>query len=72
MSEIKGYKVLTDLQKHDVNTIKEYEANFLECLKGLWDCTGNDKRWLSIARTHIEEASMAACRAITQPDTVEF
>jgi len=27
----------------------------------------NPRRWLSIGRTHVEEASMAVCRAIAQP-----
>jgi hypothetical protein len=79
MTDIKGYKVLTDQQKDAINTIKKHEEQFLEWLKLAWnhndlisDNPIPDKRWLSIARTHIEEASMAACRAIAQPHTVEF
>ena len=72
MTDIKGYKPLTDTQKAEMNLIKSLEKNMLEYIRTLWSDEANDKRWLSIARTHIEEASMAACRAITKPDTVEF
>lgn len=76
MSEIKGYKILTDEQKSHVNAVKDAEQQLLMLMKSY---TGEpamgyklDMRWFSIARTHFEQGFMAMCRAITQPDTVEF
>jgi hypothetical protein len=71
---IKGYKQLTDMQITDINVVKDLEAAFLNHLRVLFEypSVDIDKRWISIARSHIEQASMAAVRAITKPDTVEF
>jgi hypothetical protein len=77
MTDITGYKPLNDEQKSHMNAIKQKESEFLSLLKAFLEPEPAlsytlDKRWLMIARTHIEEASMAACRAVTSPSTVEF
>jgi len=73
MTDIKGYKVLTDYQKQDINKLKDLEISILLELKGLaLRHPDIDKRWFSIARTHFEQACMSAVRAITKPETVEF
>lgn len=77
MSDIKGYKVLTDEQKSHLNATKNLEAQVLNFVKSFVDTDSPpgyelDRRWASIARTHFEEGFMAFCRSITSPDTVEF
>ena len=73
MTEIKGYKPLTEWQKFSMNQVKELEIGMLNLLKTLSEGIQSvDSRWISISRTHIEQASMAAVRAIAQPETVEF
>lgn len=76
MSEIKGYKVLSEAQKGLINSLKARELDLLDLLKSMQVDEGVaftvDKRWLSIARTHLEQAFMAAVRSIAQPETIEF
>jgi hypothetical protein len=72
MTDIQGYKVLTEAQIQYMNKLKTLERDLLLELKGLSLLTQMDKRWTSVARTHIEQGFMAANRAIAQPDTVEF
>ncbi len=73
-AEIKGYKKLTAEDLHHLNGVKELEKIVLQHLKRLGSVENYsvDKRWLSIARTNMEQGFMAACRAIAQPETVEF
>lgn len=72
MSEIKGYKPLSDEQKASMNLLKELEGTLLTALKRYNDMPEINKRWVSIARTHFEQGFMAAVRAIAQPQTIEF
>ena len=72
MSAIKGYKELTAEQIDAINHMKDFEAEALSGLKTLSEMEGIDRRWLSIARTNIEQGYMAAIRSITKPNTVEF
>lgn len=69
----KDWRKLTAEEAKVLDELKIMEQEFLTYLKGIWHSTLNaDKRWLSIARTHIEEASMAARKAVSRPDTIEF
>ena len=70
--EIKGYRELTVEEKEAINMIKTAEVVLLHLVKQLFATSTNDKRWLSIARTHFEEGFMAAVRGVAQPDTVDF
>lgn len=72
MTDIKGYKPLSEEQKVWMNSVKEVEARALWLLQVLNTETGMDKRWLAIARTNLELGFMAAVRSIAQPETVEF
>lgn len=50
-----------------VNLNKLAEEGVLRILDGLEGVEGTDRRWLAIARTHIEQGFMAANRAIFRP-----
>jgi len=75
MTNIKGYKVLSEDQKGLINSLKSHEIDLLDLFKSM-QVEGAaftvDKRWLNIARTHLEQAFMAAVRSVAQPETVEF
>jgi hypothetical protein len=72
VSEITGYKPLNEAQIQYMNRFKELERDLLLELKGLSLLANMNIRWASIARTHFEQGFMAACRAITKPETIEF
>lgn len=76
MSDIKGYKPLNDQQKSHMNAFKQREQDLLIMMKAYLGepqlSYKLDMRWFNIARTHFEQGFMAACRAIAQPETVEF
>lgn len=73
MIEIIGYKSLSDKQVEEINNLKYMEEKIL---RHLCDLVGNefyiDKRWLSIAKTNIEQGFMAAVRSIANPDKIEW
>lgn len=64
---VKGYRTLGDKEIANMNRIKEISRQFLAQLEFLSDGV-NDPRWLAIARTDMQTACMAACRAIARPD----
>lgn len=66
-STVKGYRTLTDKEIANMNRLKEISRQFLAQLEFL-DDGENDRRWLAIARTDMQTACMAACRAVARPD----
>lgn len=66
-STVKGYRTLSDKEIANMNRVKEISRQFLAQLEFLNDGV-NDLRWLAIARTDMQTACMAACRAIARPD----
>lgn len=68
------HRTLTPAQVERIEIIKKAETAFLQTLVAvLQDAeTAADPRWVAIARTHVEEGAMAAVRAVTKPDAVEF
>ncbi|UUE37956.1 hypothetical protein L0Y26_08605 [Pectobacterium aroidearum] len=67
-STVKGYRSLTDKEIANMNRLKEISRQFLAQLEFL-DDGENDRRWLAIARTDMQTACMAACRAVARPDS---
>ncbi|WP_313824021.1 hypothetical protein [Leclercia sp.] len=65
--EVKGYRTLTEKDIANMNRLKEISRQFLAQLEFLNDGE-NDPRWLAIARTDMQTACMAACRAVARPD----
>ena len=66
-STVKGYRTLGDKEIANMNRVKEISRQFLAQLEFLNDGI-NDQRWLAIARTDMQTACMAACRAVARPD----
>lgn len=66
-STIKGYRALSDKQISNMNRLKEISRQFIAQLVFL-DDGENNGRWLSIAKTEMQSACMAACQAVYRPD----
>lgn len=77
---VKGYAPTQSQAAIDaVNQLKVLEEKYLRYLDLLISANGPsdldgalyDPRWLAIARTHIQEGTMAAARAIFKPQRLE-
>lgn len=67
---VSGYKPQTEEAVALVNDNKESEERILRVIDELSGRDDIDKRWLSIARTNIEQGFMALNRSIFQPGRV--
>ncbi len=65
--KITGFRDLTQDEIDAMNAVKAAEKEFAELWKRLGGIEGIDRRWLAVARTHIEEGCSAAVRAVAQP-----
>jgi hypothetical protein len=75
MSEIKGYRKLSEVEISEINELKEIETDILGKINYMGTCghldkrfENIDKRWLAIGKTHIEEGFMAIVRSIAKPE----
>ena len=68
---IKGYQPISDERLSLVNENKVAEANLLARLDQMSSRVDLDTRWISIARTHIEQGFMALNRSILRPQRVK-
>jgi hypothetical protein len=67
-----GYRDQTDGNVMLVNESKIAEEKLLRVIEQL-DVNGiGDKRWLAIAKTHLEQGFMALNRAIFKPERVQI
>lgn len=66
-SKVKGYRTLSEQDIADMNSLKALSRQFVSHLERLRN-DGADPRWLQIAKTQMQTACMAACRAVAQPD----
>lgn len=74
---VKGYKETQPQEKIDlVNEGKELEERALRYFdKVLSNCgtfPGGDSRWVSIAKTHIQQGFMASTRAVFNPQRIKL
>jgi hypothetical protein len=70
---VAGYRPQSKEAVGLVNYNKEIEERCLRIFDYLKNAgTSIDQRWLAIARTHLEQAFMAANRAIFQPERVSL
>ena len=69
---VHGYKPQSTDKVGQVNVNKLMEEEILRRLDALKQMPEVDQRWLSIGRTHIEEAFMAINRSIFQPSRVQL
>lgn len=67
---VAGYKPQSQQTVDLVNFNKEQEEVALRRLDELAHMPGIDMRWLSIGRTHLEQAFMAINRSIFKPNRV--
>lgn len=66
---ISGYRDLTADEVRIVNRIKQLEREVgFAWRQVLEDVTGADRRWLRVARTHLQEGFSALVRGVTRPD----
>lgn len=68
-SKITGYRDLTQSEIDTVNAVKAVEQDFARLWHDLGQLPDIDRRWLAVARTHIEEGCTAAVRAVARPDS---
>ena len=68
---VDGYRpTLDDVKINAVNALKHAERQYAEAWKIVNGMDGVDKRWMAVAKTHIQEGTMAASRAVFQPEDV--
>jgi len=65
--KIAGYRELSLDEKRRINTIKMMGNELLEYFETLGADSTTDTRWIAIGKTHLQQACMAAVRAITKP-----
>lgn len=66
--EVAGYRKLSDREIAAMNRLKAISREFLAELEAAGINPDHDRRWLAIAKTDMQTACMAACRAIARPD----
>ena len=69
---VAGYNAQSDENVHLVNLNKRDEERILRSIDLYAMNPDVDKRWLSIAKTHIEQGFMAMNRAIFKPQRVKL
>jgi len=63
-----GYRELSNAEILAMNQLKQASRAFLAELEAVaTHLPEADRRWLAIARTDMQTACMAACRAVTRP-----
>jgi len=65
--KISGCRDLSQGEIDAMNAVKAAEASFAGLWRELGTIDGVDRRWLAVARTHIEEGCSAAVRAVARP-----
>lgn len=69
---VSGYTAQSEANVAAVNQNKRLEEQVLRQLDRLSDNPETDKRWLAIARTHIEQGFMAANRSVFKPGRTQL
>lgn len=67
MSDIQGYRELTEDDLNQVNSIKDSEVDVSDLWKVIRSYPGVDPRWLAVAKTHFQEGFSALVRSVTKP-----
>lgn len=69
---IAGYQDISAAKLDVVNSIKWGEEAVLRGFDVLEKSPEVDKRWMALARTHIQQGYMAAVRAVMQPTRIKL
>lgn len=72
MTDVKGYRPLTDDMKALANEGKELEERYLRWMEKVEATCDFDGRSLALGKTHIQTGAMWAVRAIFQPGRVDL
>lgn len=64
--KIDGYRELSEKEIILINIVKRHGRELEDLLRAL-GAEDSDKRWLSIAKTHLQQGMMAMTRAIAKP-----
>lgn len=67
---VPGYRPQSEAAVRLVTAFKQDEEILLRTLDRMKDSPAYDARWLSVARTHIEQGFMALNRAVFRPERV--
>lgn len=67
--KISGYRELNEVEIAEMNKVKALGQQVGELIEGLQDDPLIDGRWLSIARTQLQQGFMALTRSIAKPTT---
>ncbi len=66
---IKGYRDLTPAEIEAMNKVKVKAEEVGQLIEDLQNIPGVDLRWVSIAKTNLQQGFMAAVRAVAKPTT---
>ena len=69
MSNIKGYRVLSEEQVALINEIKSQGEVLGELVQRLRDTSDVDQRWVSKGCTDLQVGTMCLVRSVAQPST---
>jgi len=67
--QIRGYRDLSQEEINQMNAVKGQGEALGDMILKLAALPGIDQRWVSVAKTHLQQGIMAAVRAIAQPTT---
>jgi hypothetical protein len=67
--KIKGYRNLSQGEIDTINAIKEQGEKLRIMIEEMNSVDGTDPRWLSVAKTHLQQGIMAAVRAVAKPES---
>lgn len=67
---ISGYRQLSDDTIVTVNSIKAFERQVGQLWRTIGEGDEVDRRWMALAKTHLQEGFMAFVRAVAKPEDV--
>lgn len=67
MSDIKGYRTLTEDEIREINYIKSMASHVEQLVLQLRENPTFDQRWVSIGVTDLQQGFMALTRAVARP-----
>lgn len=69
MSEITGYRTLTENEIQSINYVKSIGSDIESLVNQLKMLPDVDQRWVSIGVTQLQQGLMALTRAVAKPTT---
>ncbi len=67
---ISGYRELSDFDLSDINAVKDLEREVGLLWRSISRRDDIDRRWLALAKTHLQEGFMAFVRSVAKPEDV--